>query len=607
MAKTNKLFSLAGNFFRTNPGFFAAYMGICSALVFAFRFVFPGENAPLEHFILPWRLARGATDLINLFPALVMSALVTPFGFMTKDDDDFARFSLRFITKIQGFILSAIVSFACYGLLFFAVLPLAQEAQVAMRHEGELYRTARQRAEIHAAQGEWQEARRFLNICENIWYMGPPLDKLRERIAIGVESIPRGRPFSRDSRAAWTSGVQELHSEVRDAQEALRLSRLALEEERYYDAHWLATLASRLAREGSVEAQEAARSASLAWNALSSPEPGIRETQSYDLYHRKRQGYEAMVANEWIRAYYIFLELSEQLPDDPDLAKFLAMSRQGAAGVAFFVDELEADIGQNLTNVVFSIPLVPSERTLGSNVLSNETSFGGRAALRLESLLIRPDYSYAIGLELIALDGNNAPLYEMQARYAKFVPMTVQGKNRLVILLRALDRHDETVSWEPVWEGGRPSPEDAQIALDVDYERFLRLARTNHRTEELFWGDLLAMAGDPGDYGYIPQVFQAEIIRRISRPLALLPLSILAILIGWRFRAATKPRLLGRFILATIPLVFYGVDQILHGAFGVLGLGLLLSLGYAPAIGIFIGGSLVLFMVSLIALAAQHG
>jgi hypothetical protein len=261
------------------------------------------------------------------------------------------------------------------------------------------------------------------------------------------------------------------------------------------------------------------------------------------------------------------------------------------------------DIFTDIEKVIRLLPFV-----LGSSALSNETSFGGRAVFRAESLLTYPDYSYALGLDLIAFDGNNTPLYEAQARYAKLVPMTVQGKDRLVILLRALDRHDETVRWEPVWEGpGRPDLGDAQIALDATYEHFLRLSKTRRRADSLFWGDLLAMGRDSGNYGYLPQVFQAEVIRRIARPMALLPLSILAIIIGWRFRAAAKPRFLGFPMLAIIPLVFNWAAQLIHGLSGALGLALLLSLGYSPAIGIFIGGSLMLFIVSLILLAAQHG
>jgi hypothetical protein len=608
MGKQKKLAAAVGDFLRTNTGIFAAYLTVSFAGVLAFRFVFPGEAAPLENFFLPWRLARGLVDLIGLCPALILSALVIPFGVTADDDADFGRFSLRFILKIQGSIFAAIIASACYGLLFFAVLPLAQESLSAMRYKGELFRMARQRAEFHAAETEWQEASRFLNICENIWYLSPPLERLRQRILIGVESIPRDFGGGSRERAERASGAATRRSAVRDAPEALNLARAAFAEERYYDAHWLATLALQLVREGSMEAQEAARAASLAWNAVASLEPGLRETQSYGVYHLKRQGYEAMIANEWIRAYYIFRELSEQTPEDPDVANFLAMSRQGASGVAFFVDELEGTIGQNLTDAVFSIPLAPSARTLGSDALAAGASFGGRAVMRAESLLTYPDYSYAIGLELIAFDGDNAPLYRTQARYAKVVPMTVQGRDRLVILLRALDRHDETLRWEPAWEvPGRPDLGDAQIALDATYEHFLLLSKARRGEDSLFWGDLLAMSRDSGNYGYLPQVFQAELIRRLAGPLALLPLSILAIIIGWRFRAPTRPRFLVFPMLAITPLVCNAAAQLVQGLSGVLGLALLLSLGYAPAIGIFIGGSLILFIISLILLAAQHG
>jgi hypothetical protein len=599
MAKQKKLLSAIGNFLETHAGIFIAYMMIAFVVILAFRFIFPGETAPLENFFLPWRLTRGMVDFIGLFPALVMSALVIPFGFKIDDGADFGRFSPLFILKIQGSILTAIIASACYGLLSFAALPVAQEAQSNMRQKGELFKMARQRAELHAAQNEWQEAYRFFNICENIWFLSPPMERLRLRLGAENVGVAAGRrsPAGVRDLSAGTGDATAQRRAVQDAREALDLARTALAEERYYDAHWLATLASRLTPSGSMEAQEAVRAASLAWNAVSSLEPGIRETRSYGIFHLKRQGYEAMVANEWIRAYYIFRELSEQTPEDPDVAKFLALSQQGAAGVAFFVDELEGNIGQNLINPVFSIPLVPSARIPG-----------GRVVMRSESLLIYPDYSYAIGLELLAFDGNNTPLYEAQARYAKLVPMTVQGKTRLVILLQALDRYDETVRWEPVWDGpSPPGPEDAPIALGSTYEDFLRLSQARRSVDSLLLGDLLAMGRDFGNYGYIPQVFQAEIIRRISAPMTLLPLSILAIIIGWRFRAQTKPRFLGFPMLALIPLVLNGGIQLVRGAFSILGLGLLLYLGFSPAIGIIIGGSLVFFILMLISLAAQHG
>jgi hypothetical protein len=196
----------------------------------------------------------------------------------------------------------------------------------------------------------------------------------------------------------------------------------------------------------------------------------------------------------------------------------------------------------------------------------------------------------------------------MKARYAKLIPMTVQEKPRLVILLRALSRYDEKIRWEPEWTSpGYSDLGDAQIALDTTYEHFLRLSKARHRVDSLFLADLLAMSRDFGNYGYIPQVFQAEIIRRISEPVLLLPLSIFAIIIGWRFRAKTKPKLLGIPMLVIIPVIFSGIVQLIRGLTNTLGLWLLLSLGFSTAAAIFIAGVLLFFILSLIVLASQHG
>jgi hypothetical protein len=567
-----------------------------------FRLIFPGEAIPLECFSLPWRLTAGILYFIRLFPALAASSLVIPFGFNVRGEEIFTRFSPKFIEKIQGAILAAIIASAAYGLLFFIALPLAEEYQLGMRYKGDLFKTARERAGTYAAENNWQEADHYLAVCENIWPESPLMEQLRKIIIGGVESVrysgnsPRAiaaKPASSGQKAG--SGVRR--QAVQDATEALNMAKTALNEERYYDAHWLATLASRLARPGSVEAQEAARTASLAWNAVSSLEPNTRANRNYALYHLKRQGYEALVSDDWIRAYYIFRELSEQTPEDPDVAEFLAKSKQGLAGLAFFVDELSANIGDTLTGAVFSIPLIPS----GPNP-------GGRMVMRMDSLICYPDFSYAIGLELAAFDGNNRHLYGVKARYAKFIPMTVREKSRLVILLQALDRNDETKRWEPVWNGpGRSELGEAQIALDTTYENFLRLSKARRQVGSLFFTDLQVMGKDFASYGYIPQVFQAEIIRRIAEPVILLPMTILAIVIGWRFRAKKAPKYLGFPMLLIIPLVFNGVVHLIRGLTGILGLWLLLSRGFSFAITVFVAGSALFFILSLIILAFQRG
>ncbi|GHU60871.1 hypothetical protein FACS189445_1550 [Spirochaetia bacterium] len=592
--------SIRERILRNTPGVLTIYLLGSFLVLMLFRLLFPGEAVPLECFSLPWRLVMGGLNYIGLFPALTVASLVIPFGFNTTTNEIFTRFSPKFIEKVQGTILAAIIASACYGLLFFIALPMAEEYRSNMRFQGEHFRMARERAGIYAAESSWNEAFHYLAVCENIWPRSPLMEQLRVRITIGIESVrysgnSPGSVGSVGSNGSAKSGNGVQREAIRDAPEALNMAKTALDEERYYDAHWLATLASRLARPGSIEAQEAVRTASLAWNAVSSQEPSTRAAQNYSLYNLKRQGYEAMVSDDWIRAYYIFRDLSEETPDDPDVIKFLAMSEQGTADVAFFLDELLAGIGENLTGAVFSIPLIPAGQA------------PGRVVMRMGSLTAYPDYSYAAGLELTAFDGDNRLLYEVKAPYAKFVPMTVREKSRLVILLRALDRHNGNNRWEPVWNGpGRSDLGEAEVALETTYEQFLRLSKARRQVDSLFFTDLLTMSRDSGNYGYIPQVFQAEIIRRVAEPVILLPLTILAIVIGWRFRAKTRPRYLGFPMLLIIPLVFHEAAQLIRGLTGILGLWLLLTLGFSLAITIFVAGSVLLFILSLIILASQH-
>jgi hypothetical protein len=371
----------------------------------------------------------------------------------------------------------------------------------------------------------------------------------------------------------------------------------ALREERYYDAHWLATLGGRLVRDGSAEQAAAAWLASQAWNNIAAPEPSIRERQAYDLFRLKQNAYGTMVAEDWIAAYYLFLELSRLSPDDPDAANFLALCEEGIGEIAFFTDEMDMTMGELLTEAVFSLP----RRTPGGRE-------DGRLVLRLYSLSIFPDVSYGLDLECLAFDRNGRLVYRLEAPYVKIVPKILDSEDRLVVMMRSLDRHDRGKRREPVWSGsGRPGIGDAQILLDVSYEEYLLLSRVRRGVDNLYIGELFTAARILGSFGYVPQVFQAELVRRIAEPALFLPLGIAAIVTGWRLRAKKRPRYLGIPMLGILPLALHGLVQVFQSAVSVLTMGLVLSLGFSAAIAVAVAGGVVLFLLSLILLAAQHG
>jgi hypothetical protein len=597
-----------GGFF-SPVGIFVIYILASLLVIVVFRLIFPGQPAPLRNIALPWALIQGLLDFITLFPALTMSALVIPFGIKNSSEESFTGFSPHFLELLKGPIITAVGAVAVYGLLFLLVFPLAQNYQSNMRFDGQLFRLAGERAEAHAAVEEWQDAAEFVSICERIWPNSPELAALKVKVSIAMDEFRVARSetlaediyhISQEERTPAYSGIPGQRNPI-SAAEALQMADTALREERYYDAHWLATLAGRLAGAGSAETAEAARVASLAWNAVAALEPNSRELQTYSLYHLKRDGYEAMISEDWIRAYYIFREFSSLTPNDPDVANFLVLSERGLSELAFFTDEMEFPIGDVITGAVFSIPHMSLVRSS-----AGIPSFG-RVVLRMASLSTSADSSYGIGFELISFDDAGRLSFRVEAPYVKMLPLTVRGSSRVVVLMRALDRLDKGRRWEPVWTGPVPEGENTQVMLDTTYENFLLLSRARRKAESFFIGDLLSMGQSFGDYGYIPQVFQAEIMSRVSEPVVLLPLTILAIIIGWRFRAKERPRYLWFPMLVVLPLVFNGIIHYSRILFNNAGIWLILSLGFSTALFVFFAGVLLFFILTLILLAAQHG
>jgi hypothetical protein len=340
----------------------------------------------------------------------------------------------------------------------------------------------------------------------------------------------------------------------------------------------------------------------MAWNKIESLEPNRREARLYSLFSLKQSGYEAMVSDDWIRAFYIFQELIGQTPDDPDAAKFLAASEKGTREAAFFIDEMEVSLGDALTGAVFSLPV----RT--------RSGAPGRVVLRAASLSAFPDYAYGLDLEFLIFDNEARPLARLNAPYVKLMPVTLDDRAQIKVFMRALDRHDEGRRWEGEWrlEAGIPAAYrsglgDTQIILDLGYENFLLLSRIRRGLAGLRLGELFSASKILGQAGYISQVFHAEILNRLGAVLFFLPMTILSIILGWCFRTKRRPRYLFIPMLPVLPIVFTGMTQLCRTALNTLGITLIIGIGFPAAFVIFIAAMAVSFILSLIFLAAQHG
>jgi hypothetical protein len=258
------------------------------------------------------------------------------------------------------------------------------------------------------------------------------------------------------------------------------------------------------------------------------------------------------------------------------------------------MDEMEILPGETLSGVVFSLPGRGRQE---------------RAVMRIASLSTYPDYAYAIGIEYMVFDSQARLLLNLQAPYAKILPITLNDHPQTLFLMRALDRHDSSKRWEPEWEARNKivyQPETAQITLATDYETFLMLSEIRQDLPSLYITDLFAASHVAREMGYVPEVFQAEILNRLGTCIFFLPMAVLVIIIGWNFRARHYPRYFFALLLPVLPLVFNGMVYLYRTVFNIVGISLILSLGFSFAFMLFIAILVVFFILSLILLAFQH-
>jgi hypothetical protein len=576
---------------------FTVYIIVASALIMIFRYIFPGEISPLPIFSKSWKLVRALIEVISLFPALAFTALVIPFGIPSDDDFFEEETPQNLFHHFQLPIITAILAAVLYALLFFLILPLAQNSEKNMRFKGELYKLAKYRAETHRKDHEWVQASQFVGICDSVWKNSPEIDELRTEVRINIDKIQATERRQKEKPNSASVSALPGQKEPVDAGEAIFMGEAAFEKGQFLDAHWLATLAERIARPGSPEMNKAAALAARAWNQIEVFQTSSGEENAHALYRLKLSGYEAMVSGDWIRAFYIFKEHAAKSPNDPDTKRLLDQCEKGTKEIAFFIDEIEVSPGDIQTNTILSLPVV-------------EDGVSGRSVIRIASLSATPDVAYGIGVEYMAFDSRSRLLYSLYAPNAKILPITIENRRQVHILMRALDRNSPEKRWEPVWNVRNENPrhpDDEQIILDLSYETFLEIVKLRQGLPSLRLNELYTAARLAGKAGYVPQIYEAEIFNRFGSCLFFLPMAVIAIAMGWYFRARRQPRYIFIPLLPVFPIVFNGFVFLYRKALSVLGTSLILSVGFTKAFASLIIFLALSFFISLIILVKQRG
>ncbi len=501
----------------------------CVALVFSR----PALGDLIPPFVFPWKLRTAMALFASYMPALQISGLLVGYAlaFSHRADERIDRWSENLVVWLKESFLITLVVLALYVLMVEGVVPVMESRKESLRVRSEDYRDYLAVSRMALINGDPEEASFRIRSALEIWKDSPDALAIAEECGYRLadrdgtrgasETPPALDPLTAGSPAGLT--VVSALERARDAERRLD----------FYNAHYYAMLASRLAKADDPNKDAALRLASNAWNRITQGSDDLRAEGDARLYSAKRQGYESIQSGDYLTAYYLFLSLhsndssSGDGKRDPDIERFLDVSRRGVLETFFFIDETD------------SLRLFESARDVFFTLRRQD---GGTDAVFVRGVTYTRaggnDAAYLRDLEIARFDRLNRLEYRMRVPNAKMFAYSPDGRDpRPELLLRAVDRNRPNSLVGPIVLEGNAPPEDLSvILLDMPYRDVNLIVAANRGPQSMIMADLFRFAERSGAYGFDSMVYLREAVYRLSDPFLMLILSVLALTAGWKYR-----------------------------------------------------------------------
>ena len=373
-------------------------------------------------------------------------------------------------------------------------------------------------------------------------------------------------------------------SSLRDtnAHELIEKAREYYNKEDYYSAHYYATLAQRM---DSTDL-ESRRIAAIAWEKIASLEPTGSDREAAILFGRKKEGYTALINGDYITAYYIFNELKQVYPNDPDIISYLSKSKEGVAKVSFFLDEAEKiDPFPGVEKILFI----------------NDTEDGSREIVSIGKMVETDEGVFFQHIEAIQFQPDGKVIYHLHAPYGKLIEnhINMSGIHRL---------NKDQREFPVYYAGFRHGELDTLLPLRASLDNLSNLRVGVQTARQMSLDALWQVREVLARYGYIKKYLDREIIVRILYPFCFLILSLLSISIGWTYRTRylSRPSLLSFLFIPIFPLIITMLTSLFLSAQLVIIAFILVKYSFAASLTCLLIMQSVFLVVTLIILAGQR-
>jgi hypothetical protein len=441
-----------------------------------------------------WEIATALLSLFRYLPAFQFLAVVLAMASTPGKAEDLLR----------GAVLPAIIVTALLAATALIAGPSLESTKGVLGTNSRRYNQALEDANLAIDQGRVDDARADWGIIEAIDRNDIRANALKERL-LGAE-LKEGR-----AKAAAAEPLPQPAPDKEAGAAELAAAQSAIRQRDWYGAFWHATRAS----EYDPGLGLAKRLAKQAWGEILDSGGGSDPARA-TFFSRKMEAYGRLQAGDPVTAYRLFLDLAAESPGDADVRRYLAESLGNIEKTAFFRDEADEAAKARIFPSFFII--LPSED-------------GGLRALAAREVAFSPAAAFFFDLEYLEADKGGRLVTQVFAPYAKLV----EGR----ILLEAVERNKPRLVFAPRLVPGPSRPgQRAPLFLEaaLDPVTTYRLAAASRLPASATVLDLFEAASAAARYRIDSTPFLLELLRRLGLPFALFAASVLATLLGIRFR-----------------------------------------------------------------------
>ena len=510
---------------------------------FAYVFFMPIKETVLPVSLFSWKIRESILLFIFYFPFIYTSALIFayPIIFGKFGPAKMQRRSSAMIRFIQHFFIFSLAVLSFYVVLAEAVKPILMEYQSRSVYQALTHKEYTKLAKEAYDRNDYSQAGDHIDRALSIWPQSEDAMKLNEMIKIAGEKLSLDKTDS-----VLRKNISEEDNISMTAESALKRAEMAALAFDFYTAHYYAKLAMQTFQDGNPLKIDAENLAVRAWAEVEKGLASYKDAPSIALYKSKKAAYETLRRGDYIKAYYSFLQIDSSMrasnPDkkDPEVERFLNLSRVELEKNVFFTDELK-----NIPNFIMrgDISFTVGEHSHECAVIKIHGISHGSSTLRNEIYLMNVLYT-RLGI-------SNAEKWSIIIPYAKLIEVVDdEGKNRLMLQICSVDRYSEEKNVYPkVLSGELPRENAHNILLPMTMTDFILIEKSISGPSAMKISDLYYFSLIAEKYGLKKEAYLSEVLYRLTEPLLLLIVSLLVLILAWRFRVSPGRRLNKRLFL----------------------------------------------------------